>query len=73
MALRPTAQPSSSSHLPRFEIEAVLDRIAGRRCDSEHMIGGPDRGTLPAHPYRPIKLPATPIVGSASAGSVEFT
>jgi hypothetical protein len=31
MALQPTAQPSSSSHLPRFEIEAVLDAIADRR------------------------------------------
>jgi hypothetical protein len=42
---------------PRFEIEAVLDTIADRRCDSEHMIGGPDRAALPAHPYRPIGCP----------------
>ena len=51
-----------------------LDTIADRRCDSEHMRSAdPIAARFPAHPCRPIGLPATPIVGGASAGSVEFT
>jgi hypothetical protein len=36
-ATRRYATAATPVLMPRFEIEAVLDTTAGRRCDSEHM------------------------------------
>jgi hypothetical protein len=74
IAYRGSKEPGKAATDANTLARESTDIAKDRRCDSEHMRSAdPIAARFPRILTRPIGLSATPIVGGASAGSLELT